>query len=294
MRAMGATFIARIRTVLEMIKFSHSIFSIPFALCGAWLAARGVPELLDLVWIVLCAVTARSAAMGANRLVDRKIDARNPRTSGRALPAGLLQPRFVLVFVVANAALFLLFAGLLNELCFWLSPLVLAILIAYSWFKRFTQWAHLMLGLALGLAPMGAWLAVRGQLDGEIGIPLLLGALVLTWVSGFDIIYSCQDVDCDRRDRLHSVPARWGIRGALWISTGLHGLTALLCILVGVAAGLSLVYAGGAALMIALLVYQHWIVRPDDLSRVNMAFFTANGWAGLMFFAATAVDLGGW
>lgn len=288
----GLTMLGRLRTVLEMIKFSHTVFALPFALAGAWLAARGMPPIGDLGLILLCAVTARCAAMGFNRLADRELDARNPRTETRALPARQLTPGFVRGFVLGNVACFLLGAYLLNALCFYLSPVVLAVLLGYSYLKRVTVAVHLVLGLALGLAPMGAWLAVRGAFDADLVVPLLLGGLVLTWVSAFDIVYACQDVTVDRREGLHSVPARYGIARALWIARGLHVLTALFCVAFGWVAGLSWCYVVGAAIMLSLLVYQHLIVRADDLSRVNVAFFSVNGWVGILFFLATACDLG--
>lgn len=279
----------RLRVVLEMIKFEHTLFALPFALLGMLLAARGVPEGRIVLWIVVAMVGARSAAMGWNRLVDREIDAANPRTAQRALPAGLVTPGFITLFVAASLALLLLAAWRLNPLCLALAPLAIVVLLGYSYTKRFTWAAHLALGLALGGAPLGAWIAVTGALAPT---PFLLAGVVVTWVAGFDVLYALQDEAFDRARGLASVPARFGARPALAISAALHLATlALLAALPFVyPSGLGLAYWVGVGGCAALLAGQHAIVRPGDLSRLNAAFFTANGVLALWLLAATATD----
>jgi 4-hydroxybenzoate polyprenyltransferase len=280
---------ARLRTVLEMIKFEHTIFALPFALLGMVLAAAGLPSWRTLLWIVVAMVGARSAAMAFNRLVDRHIDARNPRTASRALPAGQLSPAFVAGFVVASVGLFLLAAAQLNPLALKLAPVALAVLLLYSYTKRFTAWCHLVLGLALAGAPLGAWIGVRGDITAT---PLVLAAAVLLWVAGFDVLYALQDVDFDRASGLHSIPARLGVRGALVVSALLHlGTLLLLATLPRTWPGLGAAYWVGVAGCVALLAWQHWVVRPSDLSRLDAAFFTANGVLSAWLFLATAVDV---
>lgn len=279
----------QLRILLEMIKFEHTLFALPFAFLGMLLAAGGWPPWRTVFWITLAMVGARSAAMGFNRLVDRKIDAANPRTAGRALPAGLLTPRAVALFVAASSALLVAAAWQLNPLALALSPLALAILFLYSYTKRFTWAAHLVLGLSLAGAPLGAWIAVRGDVT---ALPLLLAAAVLLWVAGFDILYALQDVDFDRRSHLHSIPARFGVVGALWISAFLHlALLAVLAVLPRLEPRLGAAYWIGWAGCALLLAFQHWVVRPDDLSRLNAAFFTANGALSVWLFVLTAVDV---
>ena len=279
-----------LRVVLEVIKFEHTLFALPFALLGMLLAAQGVPEGRVVAWIVVAMVGARSAAMGWNRLVDREIDAANPRTRTRALPAGLVSPGFVALFVVFNLALLLVAAWRLNPLCLTLSPVAILILLGYSYTKRFTWAAHLALGLALAGAPLGAWIAVTG---GFASTPFVLAGVILTWVAGFDILYALQDETFDRARGLASIPARFGAAAALAISAALHLATlALLATLPFVyPPGLGGVYWVGIAGCAVLLAYQHAIVRPDDLSRLNAAFFTANGLLALLLLVATAVDL---
>jgi len=242
---------------------------------------------------VVCAVAARTAAMAFNRWLDRDIDARNPRTAGRELPSGRVRPGQVLALVAGASAAFVGGAFLLNPLSGALSLPVLAVLLGYSAVKRFSWAAHLVLGLCLGLAPLGAWVAVRGELTGDVAPPLLLAGAVLTWVAGFDLIYACQDVEFDRSERLHSVPARFGVAGALRLSALLHVATVVLLALFAARSELGWIFwiaLGGAA---ALLAWQHRIVRPDDLSRVDLAFFTLNGWVGIGLFLGTALDLSG-
>lgn len=276
--------------VLEMIKFEHTLFALPFAFLGMLLAAEGWPSWRTVLWIVVAMVGARSAAMGFNRLVDRRIDAANPRTATRALPAELVSPAAVTLFVLASAAFLVLAAWQLNPLALALSPVALAILFLYSYTKRFTWASHLVLGLSLAGAPLGAWIAVRGDVAPA---PFVLAAAVLLWVAGFDVLYALQDVDFDRRSGLFSIPARFGVVPALWISAALHalmlGLLALLprIYLPGLGAGFWIGWTG----CVLLIAYQHWIVRPNDLARLNAAFFTANGLLSLWLFAATAIDI---
>jgi 4-hydroxybenzoate polyprenyltransferase len=280
----------QLRVVLEMIKFEHTLFALPFALVGMALAAEGWPGWRTLGWIAVAMVGARSAAMGFNRLVDREIDAANPRTRSRALPAGLVTPRFVGLFVAASVALLLLAAWRLNPLCVALAPLALAVLLGYSYTKRFTALSHLVLGTALGGAPLGAWIAVRGDVAPA---PLALAAAVVLWVAGFDVLYALQDREFDRQAGLRSIPARLGVRGALWVSGLLHlGTLALLALLPALyPPGLGVAYWIGLAGCAALLAYQHAILRPGDLSRLDAAFFTANGVLSVWLLLATAADL---
>jgi len=285
-----AALLHRLRVVLEMIKIEHTLFALPFALMGMILAAGGWPEGRVFGWILVAMVGARSAAMGFNRLVDRRIDAENPRTRSRALPAGLVTPGFVAGFVVAALALLLLAAWRLNPLCLALSAAAIPVLLGYSYTKRFTSLSHLVLGVALGGAPLGAWVAVRGAFAAT---PFVLAGAVVTWVAGFDVLYALQDEAFDRGRGLHSVPARLGTTGALWLSAALHvGTIALLATLPFVyPPGLGAGYWIGVAGCLALLAYQHAIVRPRDLSRLDAAFFSANGALSIWLFAATLLDL---
>jgi 4-hydroxybenzoate polyprenyltransferase len=283
----------KIRTTLEMIKFEHSVFALPFALTGALLAARGAglsrAEIwAKLGWIVVAMVGARSAAMAFNRVADAAIDARNPRTKMRAIPAGLLSRGFTWGFVAAASAVFVLAAAELNALCLKLAPLALAIVFFYSYTKRFTAFSHLVLGFALGIAPAAAWIAVRGRLDWPV---LLLTAAVMLWTAGFDIIYSCQDYDFDRAERLYSLPARVGIGPSLWVARALHVAMIGMLAWLAVALGLGALATAGIALVAALLVYEHSLVKPSDLSRVNAAFFTVNGFVSVLFFVFWAADI---
>ena len=281
----------RISDYARLVKFSHSIFALPFALMSAWLASGGLPEARVLGLVVLCMVAARTAAMGFNRLVDRRIDAANPRTASRELPAGVLSSGGVTALVVASSLVFLVAAWALNPLCGKLAPVVLLVLLGYSYTKRFTSLAHLVLGLSLGLAPLGAWLAVRGGLDGDLSPPLLLAAAVLFWVAGFDLIYACQDVEFDRKARLHSIPARFGVARALTVSRAFHLATACALILFHWRADLSWVFALAVVGALALLLWEHTLVKPNDLSRVDLAFFTVNGWIGIGLFGGLVLDL---
>lgn len=277
-----------LRVTLEMIKWEHSIFALPFALCGAMLAAGGLPTAHQLVWIIIAMVAARSAAMAFNRWADAAIDAANPRTATRALPAGHLSPGFVVTFVVVSSFVFILAASQLNRLSLLLSPVALAVLLLYSYTKRVTRWSHLVLGFALGIAPAAAWIAVRGSLDLRI---LLLTAAVTFWVGGFDVLYACQDFDFDREAGLHSLPRYFGIRAALWIARVFHLVMVGFLVALLFAFGLGTVAAGGVVAVIALLLYEHSLVKPNDLSKLNAAFFTMNGVISVLFFVFVAADL---
>jgi 4-hydroxybenzoate polyprenyltransferase len=285
---MAGTLSGRIRTTLEMIKFEHSVFALPFALTGAVLAVHGMPSWRQVMWIIVAMVGARSAAMTFNRIADLRIDAANPRTRMRALPAGHLSPGFAAGFTVLSCAVLMLAAYELNSLAFRLAPVVIAVLFGYSYTKRFTFLSHLVLGGCLGLSPVAASIALRGEVDRGI---LLLGAAVMLWVAGFDLIYACQDVDFDREEGLHSVPARFGIRATLWLSGILH--TAMLIVLLAVARieGLGWLAFAGLALVAILLAYEHGLVRPSDLSRLNAAFFNINGFVSVLFFVTWAADV---
>jgi len=275
----------RVAAYGRMIRFSHSVFALPFALASLALAAReGGVTAGQAAWIVVAMVAARSAAMGFNRLADHGLDARNPRTASRELPRGVLSRGEVWLFVAVSAAVFVLAAAMLNPLCLALSPVALAIVLGYSYTKRFTALSQLVLGLSLAVAPVGAWLAVRGRFDAA---PLALAVAVVLWVAGFDTIYACQDAEFDRREGLHSIPARLGVARALLVARALHvgAIAALLALYALVP--LHPLYLGGVAAVAALLAWEHTLVRPDDLSQVMRAF-NLNGWVGLLYFAFTA------
>ena len=277
-----------LRVTLEMIKWEHSIFALPFALCGAMLAAGGFPSPHQLLWIIVAMVAARSAAMAFNRWADAAIDAANPRTSSRALPAGNLSAAFVVTFVVVSSGIFILAASQLNRLTLLLSPVALAVLLLYSYTKRVTRWSHLVLGFALGIAPAAAWIAVRGTLDPRI---LLLTAAVTFWVGGFDVLYACQDFDFDCQAGLHSVPRYFGIPAALWVARAFHLIMVLLLLALQISFGLGMWAGVGVLAVIVLLIYEHSLVRADDLSNLNAAFFTMNGVISVLFFVFVAADV---
>ncbi|HEU5022429.1 MAG TPA: UbiA-like polyprenyltransferase [Bryobacteraceae bacterium] len=286
-------FLKRLRLTLEMIRFEHSVFALPFALTGALLAFResgfdSPGKWRIVLWIVVAMVGARSAAMAFNRLVDAEIDGRNPRTKARHIPAGLLSKQFGWGFTIVSSLLFFFAAWELNPLCFHLAPLALGVVLSYSFTKRFTRFSHVVLGFALGIAPAAAWIAVRGSLDPRI---LWLTAAVTAWTAGFDIIYSCQDYDFDRETELFSIPKVCGIARALTIARLLH-VTMIACLLALVyqlhLGALALV---GVAAVMALLIYEHGLVKATDLSRVNAAFFTMNGWVSVLFFVFWAADI---
>jgi len=265
-----------------MIKIEHTLFALPFAFLGAVLGANGLPTLRQMVWIVVAMVGARSAAMAFNRLADRKIDARNPRTVMRALPAGSLSVGFVWLFTIVSSLLFLIAATMLNRLTLILAPVALASIFLYSFTKRWTQFSHIVLGWCLSIAPTGAWIAVRGQIGSPV--PLLLSLVVLLWTAGFDVLYACQDYEVDRAQGLHSIPAKFGIERALWISRGLHALAFLSLTWLYLLAGLGPLALAGVVITGALLLYQHRLVRADDLSRLNAAFFTTNAFVSVILF----------
>jgi 4-hydroxybenzoate polyprenyltransferase len=283
-------FLERLRRTLDMIKFEHSIFAMPFALTGALLAWRSLnfnvdTPALKLLYIVLAMIGARSSAMTFNRILDARIDAKNPRTAMRHIPSGQLSQRFAWGFLIASSAVFFLASALLNPLCLMLSPVALAIVLFYSYTKRFTSFAHLVLGLSLGIAPSAAWIAVTGTLDYPIGF---LSLAVMLWTAGFDIIYACQDTDFDRREGLFSIPARLGIASALNLSRLFHVFT--LISLTALSQSLSL-SPWPVLPVAALLVYEHSLVKANDLSKVDMAFFTVNGFIGITYFASMAIEV---
>jgi len=277
-----------LRVTLDMIKWEHSIFALPFALAGAMLAAGGLPTWRQLGWILVAMVAARSAAMAFNRLVDEPLDAANPRTRARALPAGLLSRQFVVGFVVLSCALFVLAAAELNRLALVLSPVALAILLLYSYTKRFTRWSHLILGFADGISAPAGWIAVRGSLDWRI---VILAAAVTFWVGGFDVLYACQDYDFDREAGLHSIPRFIGIRGALWVARAFHLLMIGLLLWLVFALHLGALAVVGVAIVAALLAYEHSLVSHRDLSRLNAAFFAMNGVISVVYFLFIAADV---
>jgi 4-hydroxybenzoate polyprenyltransferase len=277
-----ATAARQLRTTLEMIKIEHTLFALPFALLGAVLAAGGLPTPRQLLWIALAMVGARSCAMAFNRIADRRIDAANPRTRARALPAGQLSLTFVWAFTILSAALFLLAAAMLNRLTLALAPVALASVVLYSYTKRFTSLSHIVLGWCLAIAPTGAWIAVRGSLASAV--PVVLSLVVLLWTAGFDVLYACQDFDFDRRTGLRSIPARVGVARALWVSRLLHA--AAFAALAGLYFLTSLGWPALAGVVAtgALLVYQHSLVRADDLTRLDAAFFTTNAFVSVILF----------
>ena len=277
---MGKT---RIRIVLEMIKFEHSVFALPFALVGALLAARaggGLPTWRQIFWIVVAMVGARSAAMTMNRIADLEFDRRNPRTQSRALPTGELSIGFAWMFTLLACAALIVAAWQLNPLALKLSPVALAVLFFYSYTKRFTTWSHFVLGFCLGMSPAAAWIAIRGSLDLRM---LVLCAAVTLWVGGFDVLYACQDIEFDKAEGLHSIPKRFGIAGALWAARGAHA--AMVALLIWLAWSFRLAWPAwaGIAVVAALLGYEHSLVKADDLSKINAAFFTVNGYISLLF-----------
>ena len=282
----------KLRTTLEMIKFEHTLFALPFAFLGAVLAANGLPEWRQMLWITVAMAGARSAAMTFNRIADKDLDAVNPRTAGRELPSGKLSIGFAWAFLFASIAFFLVASYSLNRLTFLLSPVALVSVLGYSYAKRFTAFSHIFLGWALAISPTAAWIAVRGAIDSEI--PLLLSLLVLMWTAGFDVLYACQDFDFDRKAGLRSIPARFGIRNSLWIARLFHLQAFLVLVLLYAVTGLGWPALVGVVAVGALLVYQHTLVKPTDLSRMNAAFFTTNAFVSVILFvtfgAAVFID----
>lgn len=280
--------LTRIRIILEMIKFEHTVFALPFALVGALLAANGIPSWGVLFWISVAMVGARSAAMGFNRWTDRHIDAQNPRTKTRALPAGLVTPAQVQVFIAVSSAVFLFAAYMLNPLSFALSPLALALIFFYSYTKRFTYFSHAFLGLALAIAPIGAWIAVSGTLEAPA---LVLGGAVLFWLVGFDTLYALQDVEFDREAGLHSIPQRFGVHAALRIARAAHVMTVVLLLWLSVIQPLGCFFFGGVVIAAGILAYEHSLVSEKDLSKLNIAFFNMNGYLSVTVFVFTLLDV---
>jgi len=272
-----------------MIKFEHTLFALPFAFLGAILAANGLPEWWQIFWITVAMVAARSAAMTFNRIVDRDIDAKNPRTANRELPTGKLSLGFAWVFLYVSIAVFLLASYSLNWLTFALSPLALICILGYSYAKRYTAFSHLLLGLALSIAPTAAWIAVRGEINSEI--PILLSLFVLMWTAGFDVLYACQDYSFDKKAGLRSIPARFGIKNALWIARLFHAQAFVVLVLLYFVTGLGWIALAGVLAVGVLMIYQHTLVKADDLSRMNAAFFTTNAFVSviLLFSFGTAV-----
>jgi 4-hydroxybenzoate polyprenyltransferase len=278
----------KIKIILEMIKFEHTIFALPFAFTGALLAARGLPAWSTIFWIAVAMVGARSAAMGFNRWADRRFDAMNPRTSMRAIPRGLVTPAQVVVFTAVSSALLVFAAYRLNRLSFVLSPLALAIVFFYSYTKRFTFLSHAFLGLAICLAPIGSWIAVTGKIEPPA---LVLGAAVLFWLLGFDVLYALQDMDFDRKAGLHSIPQRFGIARSLWISRGAHAVTMAALFWLYALLPLDWYYLAGVIIALCIIIYEHTLVKEHDLSKLNMAFFNMNGYISVTIFAFTLLDV---
>lgn len=275
-------FFFKLKTTLDMIKFEHTLFALPFAFLGAVLAANGLPTAWQILWITLAMVGARSAAMTFNRIVDRDIDAQNPRTKNRELPSGKLSVNFAWVFFIASVLLFLLSAFMLNWLAFALSPIALLSVLGYSYAKRFTSLAHLLLGWSLAISPTAAWIAVRGDIDSEV--PILLSLLVLMWTAGFDVLYACQDFEFDKKAGLRSIPARYGIKNSLWIARLFHFQAFVVLLLLYLVTDLGWLALAGVIAVGALLIYQHTLVKPTDLSRMNAAFFTTNAFVSVILF----------
>jgi len=278
----------KITIFMEMIKFSHTIFALPFALSGSLLAIRGLPSGRQLLFIILAMVGARTAAMAMNRLIDADIDAKNPRTASRAIPAGLLSKGAVFGAIVLSVGLLLWSAAMLNPLCLKLSPIALGFLVLYSYCKRFTALAHIVLGICLAAAPIGAWVAFTGKIE----LPaVVLGLIVLFWVSAFDMLYALQDLEYDRSVGLHSIPVALGVNGSLWLSRLFHLITVGLLVWLIVLLGLGVWFWVGSGAMAAMLLYEHWLLRGGDLTKLDAAFFTMNGYISLTFLAATAADV---
>jgi 4-hydroxybenzoate polyprenyltransferase len=284
----GIGLFKKLRIILEMVKIEHTIFALPFALLGAVLAVRGWPRPAQIAWILLAMAGARSAAMAFNRLVDFPFDARNPRTASRALPKKQLTRGFVIAFIIVSSSILVFSASRLNRLSLELSPLALGIIFFYSYTKRFTWLTHIFLGISLACAPIGAWIALRGDITLS---PVILGLAVVLWVAGFDIIYSCQDVEFDRGESLYSIPKRFGVAAALWLSAIFHLVMLSILGFLFLREGLGGIGFSGLAVVGLLLAYEHSLVRPTDLSRANTAFFTINGWISVLLFATTMIDL---
>ena len=278
----------KLKIILEMIKFEHTVFALPFAVMSAFIAADGVPSLAKFSWILVAMVGARSCAMAFNRLADAEFDSMNPRTATRAIPAGLITKSAVWIFTIASAGLLVLAAWQLNPLAFALSPVALAVIMGYSYTKRFTALSHFWLGLSLSISPVGAWIAIQGSFALP---PIILCFVVLLWTAGFDIIYACQDVNFDRIHGLRSIPVKLGIRRSLWLSSALHVIAVLLLLGIPLLVELGAFYYIGVGIVVLIFIYEHAIVKPTDLSRVNLAFFTLNGTISLVLMALSIADI---
>lgn len=278
----------KIRIILELIKFKHTVFALPFGLISMLVACNGLPKLTTLCWILIALISARSTAMAFNRLVDKNIDTLNPRTKNWPLPKKMISTKEVWIFVFITAGIFIFSAYMLNKLAFLLSPIALCIIYFYSYTKYFTYFSHLLLGLALGLAPIGAWVAVRGEIAFS---PLVLAFSVMLWVAGFDIIYSCQDFEFDKKYGLHSMVVRFGIPSALKISRIMHGLMILLLLYFGYLTNLGFIFIIGVIISAIMLIYEHSLVKPNDLSKINIAFFNINGLVSILLFLMTGLDI---
>jgi 4-hydroxybenzoate polyprenyltransferase len=276
------TFSQKLKTTLEMIKFEHTLFALPFAFLGAVLAANGLPSPWQIIWITVAMFGARSAAMTFNRIIDRKFDAENPRTANRELPSGKLSVSFAWTFFIVSVVLFEIAAYSLNWLTFALSPVALLSILGYSYAKRFTSFAHLILGLSLAISPTAAWIAVRGAFDSEV--PILLSLLVMMWTAGFDVLYACQDFEFDRKNGLRSIPSRFGIKKSLWIARLFHFQAFIVLVLLYLITELGWLALIGVFAVGALMIYQHTLLKPNDLSRMNAAFFTTNAFVSVILF----------
>jgi 4-hydroxybenzoate polyprenyltransferase len=276
-------FFSKLQTTLSMIKFEHTLFALPFAFLGAIMAANGLPTWRQIIWITVAMVGARSAAMTFNRIVDREIDAKNPRTANRELPTGRLSLSFAWAFLYVSIAVFLLASYSLNWLTFALSPVALLFVLGYSYAKRFTSFAHLLLGIALAIAPSAAWIAVTGSIADEV--PILLSLFVLMWTAGFDVLYACQDYEYDKRAGLRSIPARFGIARSLWIARLFHFQALIVLLVLWLVTGMSHISLAGIGLVTLLFIYQHSLLKPHDLSKMNAAFFTTNAFVSVILLA---------
>lgn len=288
MTTTNTNVITKISIFMEMIKFSHTIFALPFALTGALLAAGGFPSMYQTLWIILAMVGARTAAMAMNRLIDAGIDARNPRTAGRAIPAGLISKGLTLFFIVAAVALMMFAAQMLNPLCLKLSPIALFFLLLYSYCKRFTALAHVVLGICLAAAPIGAWIAIRGAIHAPA---LVLGGVVLFWVSGFDILFALQDLEFDRSAGLHSIPVALGVNGSLWTARIFHTIMIVLLFTLFNLMHLGTFFLVGIFVVLAMLLYEHWLLKDGNLDKLDAAFFNMNGYISIAIVLFTAADV---
>ncbi len=282
-----SAIVEKLSLYFRMIKFSHSVFALPFAFTSALIAASGIPAARQILWIVVAMVGARSGAMGLNRIIDRKIDSANPRTSGREIPRGTIGISEALLFVVVSFGFLIFAAYMLNPLCLRLSPLAIAVLVLYSYTKRFTWLSHFILGLSISAAPIGAWIAVRGTFDPEI-VPL--AAAVVFWLAGFDVLYALQDIDFDRSYGLYSIPQRFGVKKSLFLSRIFHSCSYLLLVVNGLIFTLGVVYWAGMFVLAGLFLYEHSLIKENDLSRLDMAFFNMNGYISVGFFIFTLID----